>query len=42
MSEKMCFLYIQAFTEPELEKKPTTKSIRPPVGALMKVRFTVL
>ena len=28
-----------AFTEPELEKKPTTQTLRPPVGALMKVLY---
>jgi hypothetical protein len=35
---KVYFVIIfAAFTEPELEKKPTTETLRPPVGALMKV-----
>ena len=36
-----CILF-SAFTEPELEKKPTTQTLRPPVGALMKVCFLAL
>lgn len=36
-----CDVMENAFTEPELEKKPTTQMFRPPVGALMKVPNTL-
>ncbi|CAB4016979.1 uncharacterized protein LOC110234356 [Paramuricea clavata] len=39
--KEFCHMMENAFTEPELEKKPTTQTLRPPVGALMKVPNTL-
>lgn len=39
--KEFCDMMENAFTEPELEKKPTTQTYRPSTGALMKVPNTL-